>query len=371
MPQREWAFAVDWRSWAIAGGILLGAIVLSWIISHVLRWLSARAAVRTETHVDEQILTAIRPPLAAAVLLAGVYAALQTVVLGADAESLVRRLLIAGATVLAIWLGLRSVNLGLNWFGARVLADPKRTGLGLLRKIITMTAWAVGLILILDQLGYEIGPLLASLGVASLAVALALQDTLSNLFAGVYVSLDRPVHIGDYIRLDSGDEGWVEAIGWRATTLRTWKRNLIVIPNSKLAQSVIENYRRPVEGLTVYVSGGIAYGTDLRQAERIALDAARSVQEDDPGGDRDYDPWFRYKVFGDSNIEFLMGLGCQRYEDSFRVQHECMMRVYEAYNKAGIEISWPMRKVTGEVKLNLTPDRQSGQARLPFEAPGS
>src|SRR5262249_16602668 len=151
-------------------------------------------------------------------------------------------------------------------------------------------------------------PILTALGVGGLAVALALQDTLSNLFAGFYVAIARQVRLHDYIKLNTGEEGYVTDITWRSTTVRTLGNNMIIIPNAKLAQAVVTNYYLPEKRLWVPVVVSVSYSSDIEKVERVLLEEATHAAGQIPGLLADPAPSVRFEPgFGDSALGFTVG----------------------------------------------------------------
>src|SRR6202042_3253297 len=132
----------------------------------------------------------------------------------------------------------------------------------------------LGVLMLLNGLGISITPILTALGVGGLAVALALQDTLSNLFAGFYVAVAGQVRLGDYIKLNTGEEGYVTDIGWRCTTIRSLNSNLIIVPNAKLAQAIVTNYSLPQKQMSASLQVGVSYRSDPDQVEKMLLEVA-------------------------------------------------------------------------------------------------
>ncbi len=128
--------------------------------------------------------------------------------------------------------------------------------------------------------------MLTALGVGGLAVALALQDTLANLFAGIHILASKTVQPGDYIRLSSGEEGYVEDINWRQTTVRALSNNLVVIPNGQLAKTNMTNFMRPEQQLTILVQVGVAYDSDLEHVERVTTEVVAEVMTEITGASR-------------------------------------------------------------------------------------
>lgn len=205
--------------------------------------------------------------------------------------------------------------------------------------------FSVGTLVVLSALGVQIGPLLAALGVGGIALALALQDTLGNLFAGIQIALGKQLHPGDYIELSSGQAGYVEDITWRYTTIRRVSNNLVVVPNATLATTIFTNYQLPAEELSVPLEVGVAYGTDLEAAERIAKEVAvETVAECSPSV-AEYEPIARFNAFGDSAIQMTVILRSAEFTDQWELRHQFIKRLKKRFDEAGIEIPFPQRVV--------------------------
>ena len=132
------------------------------------------------------------------------------------------------------------------------------------------------------------------MGIGGLAVALALQDTLSNLFSGLQIIASRQVRIGDYVKLNTGEEGYVTDITWRNTTIRAIPDNMIIVPNSKLASTILTNYHQPAKVMSVIVQIGVSYDSDLAKVEKITLEVAKEILREIEGGIPDFEPFIRY-----------------------------------------------------------------------------
>jgi len=211
--------------------------------------------------------------------------------------------------------------------------------------IIKIVIFFIGFILILNTLNINITPFITSLGIAGLAVGLALQDTLSNFFAGLYILISKKIKPGDYISLDSGIEGYVEDITWRNTTIRQLPNNIVIVPNSKLASSIITNYYLPEKELAVLVQVGVSYNSDLEKVERVTIEVAKEVMKEVPGGVPNFEPFIRYHTFGDFSINFTVILRAQSYVDRYIVTHEFIKKLHKRYKEEGIEIPFPIRTV--------------------------
>jgi len=215
----------------------------------------------------------------------------------------------------------------------------------LTQNLVTIIILIVGILWLLSNLGVSITPMLTALGVGSLAVALALQDTMSNFFAGLYILASRQFRPGDFIKLDSGAEGYVVDIGWRATRIQELRNNMIVVPNAKLAQTQITNYHYPEKEMSASVQVGVAYGSNLEKVERVTIDVAKKVLKTTPGGVADFEPTVRFHTFGDSSVNFSVSLRVKEHNDKFLVIHEFIKRLHERYQKEGIDIPFPQRTV--------------------------
>ena len=214
---------------------------------------------------------------------------------------------------------------------------------GLIQGAVRGVVLGIGLLIFLDSIGISITPLLASLGVGSLAVALALQDTLNNLFAGLYIVADKPIEAGDMVRIEGGEQGYIVKVGWRSTWLRTPANNIVVVPNVKLASSVLTNYNLVDSTMTIDVPAMVHYDSDLAKVERVTLDVAREVTRAVEGGVPEPEPAVRFQSFADSGITLATTLRCRRLEATALVRHEFLRRLHERYRKEGIVVPFPIR----------------------------
>mgnify|MGYP006294585323 CR=1 FL=1 len=210
---------------------------------------------------------------------------------------------------------------------------------GVLRGII----FIIGGLILLDSLGVNISPLVASLGITSLAVALALQPTLSNLFSGLSISLDRSIRVGDLIELENGERGHIEDIGWRASRIRLISDNLIVIPNSTLVNSVLKNYEAPESKTRIYVRCGVHYDSDLEKVEQVTLDLALQARKDVDAADDSFDPMFRYEEFAGSSINFCLVMRAKDYFARLELTHQLIKRIHRRFDEEEINIPFPIR----------------------------
>lgn len=219
---------------------------------------------------------------------------------------------------------------------------PKTT---LLNTILNVVIYAMGVLIVLQYYGISIAPILTAMGVGGMAVALALQETLANIFSGLHLILSKQLRIDDYIKLSTGEEGRVTDITWRFTTIvPAGGGNMIVIPNQKLASSNITNYSMPRKDIVISIPVGVSYDSDLDKVERITLEVAREVMS---RVDKDVhiEPAVRFHTFGESSIDFNVVLHSSYFEHQFLLKHEFIKALTRRYREEGIDIPYPMRTV--------------------------
>ena len=251
----------------------------------------------------------------------------------------------------ASYLGSRVVQESLKWYIENI---AKRTGsdlddklLPMARRIVPMVIYAMGALMALDVLGITIAPMLAGLGIAGIAVGLALQPTLSNLFSGMFMVSEGELNEGDFIELDGGPSGFVVDVTWRSTKIRDRFNNLIMIPNSTMMESVMTNYVSQSTAVTILVPCGVSYQSDLDEVERVSLEVANGVRDDLEEAIDDFEPLVRFSDFGESNIDFNVIMQATDRLGSFVVKHELIKRLHSRFVQEGIEINYPVRKLVG------------------------
>jgi len=220
-----------------------------------------------------------------------------------------------------------------------------KTSGGIARGIIRIVVIGLGLLILLDSFGISITPVLASLGVGSLAVALALQPTLENFFSGIQLITDKPIKIGHFIKLESGEEGYVHKIGWRSTWVRMLPNNVVVIPNKVIVNSKVINYYYPQKELAVLVQVGVHYESDLQHVERVTIEVGKETLKEVKGGVEDFEPFIRYHTFDDFSINFSVILRAKEFVDGYMIKHEFIKRLHKRYAQEGINIPYPIRAI--------------------------
>ncbi|MBT2393335.1 MULTISPECIES: mechanosensitive ion channel family protein [Streptomyces] len=339
----------------VAGAALAAGIVAGLLLRVALRWLG-KHALRTRWSGDDVIVDALRSVVPWATVSAGLAAAAAALPLTERVGHNVNRTLTV-LLILVVTVTAARVITGL----VKSLAQSRSGVAGSATIFVNITrvlVLAMGFLVVLQTLGISIAPLLTALGVGGLAVALAMQDTLANLFAGVHILASKTVQPGDYIRLSSGEEGYVVDINWRNTVVRSLSNNLVIIPNAELAGTNMTNFARPEQQQSILVQVGVGYDSDLEHVERVTTEVVESVMTDITGGVPDHEAAVRFHTFGDSRISFTVILGVAEFSDQYRIKHEFIKRLHRRYQAEGIRIPSPARTVALQ---------QSGEIAIPHQ----
>jgi small-conductance mechanosensitive channel len=297
---------------------------------------------------ESAFLTALRVPSFLWSIVLGLFAAIQV---ADDSAQIPRRLaerfnvILEAAIILSVTVTLAGVLASL------VAAASERRSLGVgvtgwARTSVRLVVLVLGLLVLLSSLGIEITPLLTALGVGGLAVALALQDTLSNLFAGMHLLADKPIRVGDYVRLPDGVEGFVSDIGWRSTRIRTLQNNVVILPNKRVAESVITNFDLPESRMSLLVQVPVDYASEPDRVETILIDEALGAAAEVSGLLADPKPFVRFiPGFGESAVQCTLICQVASFVDQFEAQHVLRKRILRRFRAEGIAIPYPARTV--------------------------
>ena len=322
----------------VAGGLLVGLLV-EIVVRFVLKRIWHKRGFRGWTTVKK----GLRGMITLWFVIAGVYTSIRLVDMETNIKDIFEKALLV-LIIFTISLVIARITAGLvDLYITRAEGSmPSTTIMGnVIRIVILLT----GILVILMILEVPIAPILTALGISGLVVALAFQDTLSNLFSGLQILASKKIRPGDFIELDSGEEGWVVDITWRNSTIKTLRDNVVLIPNSKMASAIVTNYNRLTQESSVFVDVGVSYDSDLDKVEEVTKVVAREVLEEMEGGVSSFEPRLFYKRFSDSSIDFTIVLRVKKYMDHLAVTHEFIKRLHARYEENGIRIPFPMRTV--------------------------
>ncbi|MBN2122229.1 mechanosensitive ion channel family protein [Candidatus Micrarchaeota archaeon] len=334
------------------GITLVSSAVLSALFYSVVMALFSTAKMltkKTKTRLDDYLISGLRRPLKILSILLAVFISMQTFYAGfmlfEYSTSTVFTLLFILAATYAVD---KTFAAFMRWYGEEVApkTDSKFDDeiFPLFAKIGRSLIYIFGIIVLLGQMGIEITAFVAALGVGSLAIALALQETLANFFAGVHLLADRPVRPGDYIKLDGTEViGTIEEVGWRSTRIRTWDNNIVYIPNSKMAQSIIINYFNPNSEMGYAMSFTASYEDEPDKVIDALWEALRAAAKKTGKVVNLDESVIRTNSFLDSAVEYKVVVKIPVYGDRFALQGELTRQVYYTFAKKGISIPFPTR----------------------------
>ncbi|MBR1886407.1 MAG: mechanosensitive ion channel family protein [Schwartzia sp.] len=355
--------SLGFLTWQTVGGMVvlpLGVIVLCVLFGEAVTR-RVKTAIREERYSDSSFMGVFLHSLKSLPtllgLLLGLYCAVNAAPVPQFAEEMAENIFFT----LSAWM--------VATFLQRTLCQviELRMGKGggysnsLFLNLVSAVIYIVTFVLVLDFYGISVTPIITALGVGGMAVALGLQETMANIFAGMHILLTDQIRIGDHIRLENGAEGQITDITWRYARIHTVTNNVIVVPNNKLAASIITNYDMSADGAMIasiedvafVVPLGVAYDSDLEQVERVTLEVARetlrrldpslNIAEGAPTA-----PAVRFYNFGDSSIDFNVHLHTTTFRQQYVIRHEFIKALKKRYEEEGIEIPFPIRTVRME-----------------------
>ena len=348
-----------WQEWGnrlLWTGLTLG---VAYGVGHLLKlFLSHLVHVAAKTHGqwDDIVLSELRRRLPVWALLAGVWYSLRFWDLAEDSHLVAVRALIVLVGLSASWTAATIVSRLIRAYSSEVSSRIQVTGLT--QNVARVVIMMVGGLIILDEVGIAVAPLLTVLGVGGLAVGLALQDPLSNLFSGIFISLSGQIRVGDFVELEDGRAGHIVDFDWRSTRLQLPQNSVVIVPNNRLAQAIVTNYDLPDPEVSVVVPVGIDYDTDLARVEQVTRDVAAEVLRAVEGGVPGFEPAIRFQTFAEAAISMSVVLRARQFADQFLIRHEFLKRLHARFKQEGIAMPFPVR-----VALRSPGSARSAEAR--------
>jgi len=362
---------MDWIWAALYGGywkeVLITILILSaaWLAAQIYLYLIdkliLRPTRRTVLTLGGRIWRAIRVPGAVIIFMIGTYGSLHRYTFGF--LPFLDNVLFILTVFTVIYAAISVMGVVLHWYAEKISREKEgetvaRELLPLVDKVVKIVISGMGLIVVLDRYNIRIESILVTLGVGSLAVGLALQDTLANMFGGFTIMLDRPFRIGDRIQLQSGEQGDVRSIGMRATSVMTPEGNLLVIPNSYLVKNMVINQSFPDARRLISVEVNVAPDSDTELVKRLMLEAARKSA----GVLRDPAPSALFASFGKNALTISMSCFVRSYLDSGTITDEINSAVNASLKQAGIRMSTDVvliKTLTAETRESTEDDRDN------------
>lgn len=354
--QQVQVFGITVSAWLIIPLVYFLAVTLFLFVKKVIFARVRHLTERSKIRLDDILIQAADFPLTLLIFASGaVIVEKMMPMLSENRLTNYYVVILKAITIFAIILFAdRFLNALMKEYGNKVEV-LKATG-GVLRGFVRAVVIGLGLLILLDSFGISITPIIASLGIGSLAIALALQPTLENLFAGVQLIVDKPIQVGHFVKLESGEEGYVHKIGWRSTWIRLLPNNTVVLPNTLLVNSRVLNYYYPETEMAVLVQVGVHYESDLEKVEKVTIAVGKETLKEVQGGVAEFEPFIRYHTFNDFSIDFTVILRCKEFVDNYLIKHEFIKRLHKRYAQEGIVIPYPIRAINYDQEKQFSPN---------------
>jgi len=338
---------MDWiqnlAHWLVPVVYIIGGLIAGFIFEKIILAELRHLAKKTKWQGNLIIINSLRGMVIVWLLTVGIYGALLNVTISPILLGHLQKILVV-IVILAGTIALGNMTAGFVTLYVQ-REDVPLPSTSIFKNLTKLIVFLIGILMILQFLGISITPILTALGVGGLAAALALQPTLANLFSGLQIIAAKQLHPGDYVKLDSGEEGYVADITWRNTTIRALPNNMIIIPNSKLASAIYTNYYQPQQETAVLIQVGVSYDSDLTKVEKITIEVGKEVMREVEGGIPEFEPFIRYHTFDNSSINFSVILRTREYVGNYLIKHEFIKRLHERYKKEGIVIPFPITTI--------------------------
>jgi len=314
----------------IVGGFFVGVIFERIVLAKLKKF-----AQKTKWEGDDVVVDAIKGFIVLGFSLLGIFLGILNIPMPAEVLCFLKKAILV-AFIFSVTLILSNIVCGLMIL--YIKKSGKSLPVSIFKILIRIAVFGLGVLVTLETLGISIAPILTAMGVGGLAVALGLKETLSNLFSGFQIILSGTLKIGDYIKLDSGDEGYVEDITLKNITVKSLSNNLVIIPNAKISSAVITNFHQPDKEVGVSVNVWVGYNNDVEKVEKISLNTAKEILKDVKGCVINFEPGFRFIAFEDGGVSFSVSFKVLEFTDQFLIKHEFIKRLHKNFKEQGIEI---------------------------------
>lgn len=326
-------------------GILCGAIIIGKITYYVIKNFVKVLTKKTGTVADDMLIEVCEHPAIFLIFIFGFYIAYKTLTLSEAIELTFFNIVLVMLIVNLTWFFTRLIDGLIKYylvpFSKKTQTDLDDALIPILRKLSKVVLIFIAAIIVLDKFGYNVASLVAGLGIGGLAVALAAQETLSNVFGGVTILTDKPFSLGDRVRV-AGNEGFVKEIGMRSTKITTLDGSELVIPNSTIAKDIIENVTREQER-RIKLTLGVVYETDMKKLDK-AVQILKKIVNEQEGVKSDKCDIF-FDQFADFSLNLVVIYWITDLTKIFETKSAINFRIKEEFEKAKIEFAYPTRVI--------------------------
>lgn len=332
------------KNWAISMAIVIGAVILAKVIFWIIGKYIKSITEKTKSKLDDILVDKLEEPLMYGVGILGFYYGFHRLTFGDNVDNFFVHVFTVVFTLNITWLVVRTIDSIIEEYLIPVVTKSESDFddhlIPVIRKLVKAMLWSLGVIIGLNNAGFDVAALIAGLGIGGLALALAAQDTVKNIFGGVMIYLDRPFKLTDRIKIN-GVDGTVEEVGVRSTRIRTLEGRLVTIPNAQFSDNAIENVT--VEPTRKVVTNlGLTYDTTPENMQ-LAMDKLKAIAENHPGLSDDM--LISFNSWGDFSMGILFIYYILPTHDIFVTQSEINMEILRQFNEAGLEFAFPTQTI--------------------------
>ena len=322
--------------------ILVVSVLVAFLVKLIMRQVLKPLARKTKTQIDDLIIKSIASIIFYVVLIVGFKIGIQHF----EFETAIYSSIINSLFILVIMVMLLRIiaNFSKHWldeWASKTESTADDRLIPLVAKILKAVTIILGFFFVFDTWNINLSPLLATAGIAGIAIGFAVRDSLANILGGIQLVLDKTFKVGDKIQLDSGEMGEILDIGIRSTKLKTYDHEVIYIPNGILANTKIKNFTVPDLSVRVNVNFGVEYGSDPEKVRSVILDAVKKIDSviEEPS------PVVQFLNMADSSLDFVARVWVNNWTEAYSTKLKVTDEIYSALNKAKIGIPFPTRTV--------------------------
>jgi small-conductance mechanosensitive channel len=341
---------LNWQPWLSPTLLIAGGLLLGWALETILISAICKVVDHTSLELNQNLIRLIRGVIMWIFALSGLNLATYEMPYVSENSMLIaRKVLFVLTMLMAIRLTAQIAVAVVRFYLNRTESARALPNTSIFENIIRVGVFLLGILMLLQTLGVSVMPIITALGVGGLAISLALQDTLANLFAGIQMLMARQIRVGDTIQLENGMAGVVDDISWRTTRLRQLSGNLVILPNNKLSASIITNFATPHPDLTISLLLSVSLDSDLAQMEAVAAEAGTEVarrlfKEKFPKKHvSDVEAIVRYQSYGESWLNMQVSISFSKPMDGALVRHELIKAIQARLKEQGIRQPLPQQ----------------------------
>ncbi|MBI5001955.1 mechanosensitive ion channel family protein [Candidatus Woesearchaeota archaeon] len=324
--------------------IITGAILIGKIAYYLIKNFVKVLTKKTQTVADDMLIEVCEHPVVFLIFIIGFYIAYKSLTLTEAIEHTFFNIVLVMFIFNLTWFFTRLIDGVIKYylipFSQKTQTDLDDALIPILRRMSKIILIFIAAIIVLDKFGYNVASLVAGLGIGGLAVALAAQETLSNVFGGVTILTDKPFALGDRIKV-SGNDGFVKEIGMRSTKITTLDGSELVVPNATIAKEIIENVTRE-KSRRVKLTVGLVYETDLKKLKK-AMEIVKKIVVDQEGVEDKCDVFF--DEFADFSLNFVIVYWVTDIPRIFEIKSAINLKIKETFEKEGLEFAYPTRVI--------------------------